>query len=53
VVEPQAVAVITGGSPGIGTAMAASYGDAGYAVVATASSIQTSDEPGHPERTRR
>lgn len=39
------VAIVTGGSQGIGAGVVAAYRDAGYAVVATARSIPPTDEP--------
>ncbi len=40
------VVVVTGASRGIGAGLAAAYRGAGYAVVATSRSIDSSDEPG-------
>src|SRR4051812_20528929 len=42
---PRKVAIVTGASQGIGAGVAAAFGDAGYAVVATSRSIEPSDEP--------
>src|SRR4051794_8134153 len=40
------VAIVTGASRGIGAGLAASFREAGYAVVATSRSIPAADEPG-------
>jgi NAD(P)-dependent dehydrogenase (short-subunit alcohol dehydrogenase family) len=43
--EPQKVAIVTGASQGIGAGIAAAFLRAGYAVVATSRSIDSSGEP--------
>ena len=43
--EPTRVAIITGASRGIGAALVAAYRRLGYAVVATARTIEKSDDP--------
>jgi NAD(P)-dependent dehydrogenase (short-subunit alcohol dehydrogenase family) len=43
--EPRKVAIITGASQGIGAGLVAGYRDRGYAVVGTARSIASSDDP--------
>jgi NAD(P)-dependent dehydrogenase (short-subunit alcohol dehydrogenase family) len=43
--QPQKVAIVTGASQGIGAGIAAGFGRAGYAVVATSRSIEPSGEP--------
>jgi NAD(P)-dependent dehydrogenase (short-subunit alcohol dehydrogenase family) len=43
--HPQKVAIVTGASQGIGAGIAAAFGQAGYAVVATSRSIEPSGEP--------
>jgi NAD(P)-dependent dehydrogenase (short-subunit alcohol dehydrogenase family) len=43
--EPKKVAIITGGSQGIGAGLVEGYRRAGYAVVGTSRSIAASDEP--------
>jgi NAD(P)-dependent dehydrogenase (short-subunit alcohol dehydrogenase family) len=42
--DQQKVAIVTGASQGIGAGIAAAFGRAGYAVVATSRSIHSSDE---------
>src|SRR5271168_2563932 len=43
--ESQKVAIVTGASQGIGAGLADAFRHAGYAVVATARSIPSSDDP--------
>jgi NAD(P)-dependent dehydrogenase (short-subunit alcohol dehydrogenase family) len=43
--RPQKVAIVTGASRGIGAGIATAFRDAGYAVVATSRSIESSGEP--------
>jgi NAD(P)-dependent dehydrogenase (short-subunit alcohol dehydrogenase family) len=43
--ESQKVAIVTGASHGIGAGLAAAFHHAGYAVVGTARSIPSSEEP--------